>query len=66
MEYLKFWRNSKGLSQQRLASMTDLSISSVAKYESGATEPTIGKALRIADALEVDVRELVGRGRAEI
>ena len=55
-------RLKKGLSQEKLARLADISNATLVKIESGvAKEPTITTVAKIADALEVSIDELVGR-----
>ena len=55
-------RLKKGLSQEKLARLADISNATLVKIESGAAkEPTITTVVKIADALEVSIDELVGR-----
>lgn len=57
-------RLKKGLSQEKLARLADISNATLVKIESGvAKEPTITTVTKIADALEVSIDELVGRIR---
>lgn len=57
-------RLKKGLSQEKLARLADISNATLIKIESGvAKEPTITTVTKIADALEVSIDELVGRTR---
>jgi transcriptional regulator with XRE-family HTH domain len=53
-------RAKKGISQDRLSKLADLSLNTVVKVESGRNpNPTIGTLLKIAKSLGVDVNELV-------
>jgi len=55
-------RLKKGLSQEKLARLADISNATLIKIEAGvAKEPTIITVTKIADALEVSIDELVGR-----
>lgn len=55
-------RLKKGLSQEKLARLADISNATLVKIESGvAKKPTITTVVKIADALEVSIDELVGR-----
>ena len=55
-------RLKKGLSQEKLARLADISNATLVKIESVvAKEPTITTVVKIADALEVSIDELVGR-----
>ena len=53
-------RKKKGLSQEKLARMADISLNALTKIESGfAKKPTIQTAVKLAKALEVSLDELV-------
>ena len=55
-------RQKKGLSQEKLARLADISTATLVKIEAGiAKEPTITTVTKIADALGVSIDELVGR-----
>jgi transcriptional regulator with XRE-family HTH domain len=55
-------RLKKGLSQEKLARLADISNATLIKIEAGlAKEPTITTVTKIADALEVSIDKLVGR-----
>ena len=59
---IKYFRTKAGLSQQKLANNTDLSISAITNLEQGiAQQPTIQTMVKIADALNISLDELVGR-----
>ena len=53
-------RKKKGLSQDRLSKLADISHITVIKIESGAIRsPTVGTAQKIAKALNVSINNLV-------
>ena len=55
-------RKKKGLSQEKLARLADISNNTLVKIEMGmAKEPTITTVKKIAGALNVSIDELVGR-----
>jgi len=57
---IKKLRQSKGLSQDRLSKMADVSYNSVIKLETGGiTNPTIETLQKIAKALDVSVDDLI-------
>ena len=57
---IKKIRQEKGISQDRLSKLADLSLNTVVTIESGANpNPTIETLTRIAKALEVGVNELI-------
>lgn len=52
-------RREKGLSHEKLAEMSDLSRSTISLLESKKITPTLLTCLKIANALEVDLYELL-------
>ena len=57
---LKKLRQEKGISQDRLSKLADLSLNTVVTVESGANpNPTIETLTRIARALDVSVDDLI-------
>jgi len=61
-ENIKRFRNQKGLSQDKLAKLADVTLTTLVKLESGANDnPTIKTLKKIADALEISIDELIGR-----
>ena len=57
---LKKIRQDKGISQDRLSKLADLSLNTVVTVESGAnSNPTIETLTKIAKALEVGVDDLI-------
>ena len=57
---LKKLRQEKGISQDRLSKLADLSLNTVVTVESGANpNPTIETLIRIAKALNVGVDDLI-------
>lgn len=57
---LKKIRQDKGISQDRLSKLADLSLNTVVTVESGANpNPTIETLTKIAEALEVGVDDLI-------
>jgi len=59
---IKRLRLKKGFSQEKLARLSDISNNTLIKIEQGiAKEPTITTIIKIADALEVSIDDLVGR-----
>lgn len=58
---IKKYRKKKGLSQDRLAKLADVTHTTLVKLESGANDnPTIKTLKKIADALNVSVDNLIG------
>lgn len=61
-ENIKKMRKKKGLTQEKLARLADISNNTLVKIEMGmAKESTITTIIKIADALNVSLDELVGR-----
>ena len=59
---VKEYRKQKGWTQQKLAEKTGLSFNTVTKIEQGVGDsPTLKTLLKLADALDVGLDELVGR-----
>lgn len=66
-ENIKRIRKKKGLTQEKLARLADISHNTLVKIEMGmAKEPTITTVRKIADALNVSIDELVGRKKQNI
>lgn len=60
-ENIKRIRKKKGLSQDKLSKLADVTHTTLVKIESGANDnPTIKTLKKIADALEISLDELVG------
>ncbi|MHB8276989.1 MAG: helix-turn-helix domain-containing protein [Candidatus Humimicrobiaceae bacterium] len=61
-ENIKKIRKKKGLSQDKLAKLADVTLTTLVKLESGAnSNPTIKILIRLADALNVKLDDLVER-----
>ncbi len=61
-ENIKRIRKKKGLTQEKLARLADISNNTLVKIEMGmAKEPTITTVTKIADALGISIDDLVGR-----
>jgi transcriptional regulator with XRE-family HTH domain len=53
-------RKKKGLSQEKLARLADISLNALTKIESGfAKKPTIQTVVKLSKALEVSIDDLV-------
>lgn len=57
-ESLKFWRQQRGLSQEKLAQEAGASTSFIGMLERGERGTTLEQIGRIADALSLEVRDL--------
>ena len=54
-------RIKKGISQDRLSKLADLSLNTIVKVESGRNpNPTIGTLLKIARSLDAQINDLTG------
>jgi transcriptional regulator with XRE-family HTH domain len=59
-ENIKKLRKKKGLSQDRLAKVADITLATLVKLESGANDnPTIKTMAKVAEALGVKIDDLV-------
>ncbi len=57
---LRRLRKKKGLSQEKLARLADISLNALTKIESGfAQKPTIQTVVKLAKALEFSIEKLV-------
>src|SRR5512144_2705734 len=61
---LRQLRVARGLTQEQLAKVSGVPRPTWAHLESGAANPTLGVLVRVADALEVRIEELIGPPRA--
>ena len=60
-ENIKKIRTKKGLSQDKLAKLADVTLTTLVKLESGANDnPTIKTLAKIAEALDTKVDDLIG------
>ena len=62
---LKDLRTSRGITQGELATMLDVSRSTVGMYETGGREPDFETMEAIADIFNVDMDYLMGRSQVE-
>lgn len=61
---IKEFRSKLKISQDRLAKKADIPFSTLVKIEAGYTpNPSMETLIKIADAFETSIDELVGRGR---
>jgi phage repressor protein C with HTH and peptisase S24 domain len=63
--FIKEWRKYRGLTQEQLADMIDMSNSNLSRIESGAVRYTSDSLEMIAHALAVDVTDLLSRGPSD-
>lgn len=61
-ENIKKFRKKKGLSQDKLAKLADVTLTTLVKIESGINDnPTIKTLIKIADTLGTSIDQLIGR-----
>ena len=61
MNRIRDIRQAKGMSQKELAVKLGVNQSMISDYETGKVELTLTKAVKIADILECDLNDLLGR-----
>jgi transcriptional regulator with XRE-family HTH domain len=62
---VKQLRNARGLSQERFAELTGLTVKYIGQVERGDINPTVAMLVRIAAGLSVDVGHLFGPGTSD-
>lgn len=60
-ERLKMYRTQKGLSQEKIAEMLDVSRQAVTKWEAGQTTPSSDNLIALANLYDVSLDELIGK-----
>jgi transcriptional regulator with XRE-family HTH domain len=55
---IKYFRESKNLTQEKLAEKTGLSLDFIGKIEVNINEPGLKSLIKIANALEIHIKEL--------
>lgn len=60
-ERLKTYRTQKGLSQEKIAEMLDVSRQAVTKWEAGQTTPSSDNLIALANLYDVSLDELIGK-----
>lgn len=58
-EKIKNIRKNKGITQKKLSELSNVHVSQLARYESGKSKPTLEIIIKIANALNVDVVEIL-------
>ena len=58
---IRRWRHRRRFSQAQLAERTGVTQSTLSNYENGKREPSVGILVRIAEELDVDLEDLIGR-----
>jgi len=61
---LKVIRKRRGMTQEQLSKASNIHRVSIAKYETGKSEPSLESAQKLASALGVPVDDLIGEKRA--
>ena len=61
-EKIKEFRKKRGLTQKQLGDLCGMADSAIRRYENGRANPKIETLRKIADALEVNVTELLNDG----
>ena len=62
-ERLKMYRTQKGLSQEKIAEMLDVSRQAVTKWEAGQTTPSSDNLIALANLYDVSLDELIGKNK---
>lgn len=65
-ERLKMYRTQKGLSQEKIAEMLDVSRQAVTKWEAGQTTPSSDNLIALANLYDVSLDELIGKNEDEM
>ena len=58
-ENIYYWRKLKGIKQDDLAARVGISAAALSNIENGVSQPHIGRMEEIADALEIEVAQLL-------
>jgi len=59
-ENIRKYRKKKGLSQDRLTKMADITLTTLVKIENGINDnPTLNTLTKLADALDVSIADLI-------
>ncbi|MHA2219362.1 MAG: helix-turn-helix domain-containing protein [Candidatus Hodarchaeales archaeon] len=62
---IKKYRKKLGLTQEALARKADVSYNTIIKLETGGIkDPRVSTIIKVANALEISIDKLVGRGKA--
>lgn len=61
MENLRRLREAAGLTQIELSARVGVTQMALSKWETGAAVPSLGNMVRLADALDTSIDELLGR-----
>lgn len=61
----KILRQKKGLNQQAMAELLDISIPAYSKLETGVTDPNFSRIFQVAKIHNLDIRQLLNVGEEE-
>ncbi len=61
---IKQLREARGLTQQQVSKLADVPRPTLANLESGTANPTLGVLVKVANALQIGLEELLGAPRA--
>jgi len=64
-ERLKMYRTQKGLSQEKIAEMLNVSRQAVTKWEAGQTTPSSDNLIALANLYDVSLDQLIGKNENE-
>jgi putative transcriptional regulator len=56
---LAAWRKERGLSQMKLAAAIGVTLATIANIEQGRNEPSLSTAHKLADALDLDLDQVI-------
>lgn len=59
-------RKERGITLEGLSERTGISLSQIARYEKGERDPSLSDLEKIADALAIDINEVIGASKNEI
>ena len=65
-ERLKMYRTQKGLSQEKIAEMLDVSRQAVTKWEAGQTTPSSDNLIALANLYDISLDELIGKNQDQM
>ena len=60
---LKMWREKKGLSVRKLGELARVHYVSIVRMESGKLDPQLSTLLKLCEALDITLNQLVGVAR---
>lgn len=66
MNSLKSMRQARGMTQIKLGELVGVSASSISQYEKGTKKPSVDIALKLAEVLDCDVADILGRSQIKI